>query len=79
MRMRAAGFGRAAPIKKPAAAGAAGFDHGCDPLETLAHFDEGQATFIHLSTPRAEFRVVLPAIASCLLTLFRRERLLGET
>lgn len=42
-------------------------------------FDGGQSTFIHLLSPRVDFHVVMPAIASCLLTLFRRERLLGET
>ena len=34
------------------------------------------STFLML---RAEVRVVLPAIALCLLTRFCRERLLGET
>lgn len=42
-------------------------------------FDGGQSTFIHLLSPRVEFRVVIPAVALRLLTLFRRERLLGET
>ena len=42
-------------------------------------FDEGQSTFVHRWMLLVELRVVLPVVASRLLTLFRRERLLGET
>ena len=42
-------------------------------------FAEGQSTCIHRLMLLVEFRVVIPAVALCLLTLFRRERLLGET
>ena len=42
-------------------------------------FGEGQSTFVHRWMLLVELRVVLPVVASRLLTLFRRERLLGET
>lgn len=43
------------------------------------HFREGQSRCVHRWMLLAELRVVLPAFALCLLTRFRRERLLGET
>ena len=42
-------------------------------------FREGQAIFVHLRAMRMEFDAGPPCFASCLLTLFRRKRLLGET
>jgi hypothetical protein len=44
-----------------------------------AHFREGQFGCAHRFMLLVESRVVLPAFALCLLTRFRRERLLGET
>jgi hypothetical protein len=43
------------------------------------HFREGQSGCAHHWMLLVESRVVLPAFALCLLTRFRRERLLGET
>jgi hypothetical protein len=43
------------------------------------HFREGQFGCAHRFVLLVESRVVLPAFALCLLTRFRRERLLGET
>lgn len=42
-------------------------------------FAEGKPACVHLWMMPVELRVVLPVVASRLLTLFRRERLLGET
>lgn len=42
-------------------------------------FDEGQSAFVHRWMLLVELRVVPSVVAIRLLTLFRRERLLGET
>ena len=42
-------------------------------------FDEGQSTFVHRWMLLVELRVVPSVVAMRWLTLFRRERLLGET
>lgn len=42
-------------------------------------FAKGQLACVHRWVLLVELRVVLPVVASRLPTLFRRERLLGET
>ena len=42
-------------------------------------FAEGQSACVHRWLLLVEVRAVLPVVALRLLTLFRRERLLGET
>jgi hypothetical protein len=73
-RCRGNAFRRLAPIKKPAAANAAGFDHG-----RFHAFREGCGAGVHLFMLRVEVRLVLPAIALYSITRFCRKRLLGET
>ena len=52
---------------------------GTHPATGVVHFREGQSGCAHRLLLLAESRVVLKAFALCLLTRFRRERLLGET